>query len=168
MKFLIRSDTYMQASSQDSERGRLSIRDFSNILASRVHAVMLLHSTRTCSLNYRQVHRQIGQNVKFMIILKIKAISFQIYLYILGKSLRIISFPPNIWASKLQRFSHFLLQGIPGSPNALLAISLHTCTYIYSTYLYRCRKQKNQHSIQLQSLLMIMVVHTHCLQIIFL
>ena len=33
--------------------------------------------------------------VKCMIILKIKAISFQIYLYILGKSLRII-FPQNV------------------------------------------------------------------------
>jgi hypothetical protein len=53
------------------------VRNFSKHLALRVCAVMLLYLTTAFS--FSQVHHQIYQNVKCIIIMRNEAISFQIY-----------------------------------------------------------------------------------------
>jgi hypothetical protein len=71
---------------------------FQTHLALCVCATMLLYLTTTFS--FSQVHHQIDQNVKCIIIMRNEAISFQIYLIYLGKSLKIIYLFPRIWAYK--------------------------------------------------------------------
>ena len=80
---------------------------------------MLLYLTMT--LSFSQVHHQIDQNVKCIIIMRIEAISFQIY-YILREIVENnFPFPPGIWASK---GVHFVVLRL----DALLAKSLTVIT----------------------------------------
>jgi hypothetical protein len=52
---------------------------FQTHLALWVCAAMLLYLTTCTTISFSQVHHKIDQNVKCIIIMRIEAISFQIY-----------------------------------------------------------------------------------------
>ena len=90
---------------------------------------MLLYLTTTFS--FSQVHHIIDQNVKCMIIIRIEAISFQIYFRYINILREIIEnnfpFPPEFGRPKA---SIFCSRGVPGRLDALLAKSLATVMHV--------------------------------------
>ena len=95
--------------------------------------LLLLYLTTTFS--FSQVHRQIDQNVKCIIIMRIEAFRFG-YANILRESLKIISlFPPSFGRPKA---STFCSRGVPGRLDALLAKSLTQASNLAAATGRRC------------------------------